>query len=433
MIDFNLLQLAENEDTEAQLEVARRYMYGDGCDIDYIEAYKWFIAAAKSSKTEDLYNRSNEGSAIVCRHKEVKDYIKKKEAMHYNSLVEKQKKTALEKKENLARLDIEVVAKEAEAGDIEACLNMVKLYVYGSLSDSSSNLTEARDWYMKALSFASAPEERELCYPLLSDIESAEYASKNAGNDDLLNVYLSMTNPPDATCPICGTRIHREHPIDDEEITDVDLDLRCVGTYRWAERLFVSQCDKCAFVLGTGAEKVIHRQFLNSRSYVTCDGIVFKDIQESSLTPPNPRKYYQKHLLSIAVGNYKDAMFDLLHAAWECDDLGDEQNAITCRKKALLMHDKACESDDVDASCLLVKIDMLRRTNQFDKLLKEIPFVRERIGVELLSSNNIVKSKYKQLGSKEVEAILLLQEKSALHEDDNCHTLFEALSSFKHL
>ena len=60
----------------------------------------------------------------------------------------------------------------------------------------------------------------------------------------------------------------------------------------------------------------------------------------------------------------------VLNAAWECDDVGDADNAFYCRKKALEEIDKLIASSGKEIF-VVVKADLLRRTDQFEILIEE--------------------------------------------------------------
>lgn len=60
-----------------------------------------------------------------------------------------------------------------------------------------------------------------------------------------------------------------------------------------------------------------------------------------------------------------------MNAAWACDDAQDIGNAVLCRNLALDLIDELIEKEDDPSTLMLQKIDLLRRSNQFDKALGE--------------------------------------------------------------
>ena len=63
--------------------------------------------------------------------------------------------------------------------------------------------------------------------------------------------------------------------------------------------------------------------------------------------------------------------FALLNAAWACDDEGDLENAIICRKKSLEFLDVLISENKESYGLMVQKADILRRSGEFDALIKE--------------------------------------------------------------
>lgn len=63
----------------------------------------------------------------------------------------------------------------------------------------------------------------------------------------------------------------------------------------------------------------------------------------------------------------EEKFYSLLHCAWACDDVNDEKNSLLMRNKCLDYIDFLKVSDDM----MLVKADLMRRSNHFDELVKE--------------------------------------------------------------
>lgn len=99
---------------------------------------------------------------------------------------------------------------------------------------------------------------------------------------------------------------------------------------------------------------------LKSDEYLTCGGNEFK----SDLA----KRFYRRHLISKAEKNHDSGFFSLLHCAWACDDAGDDL-AVEMRRLALKSIDKIDAEDDSDLK--LIKADLLRRSLQFDELIRE--------------------------------------------------------------
>ncbi len=64
--------------------------------------------------------------------------------------------------------------------------------------------------------------------------------------------------------------------------------------------------------------------------------------------------------------DYETSFFALLHCAWACDDAEDEL-AVKIRKMAL----KTLPKIDMNKDLMMIKADLLRRTCQFDELIRQ--------------------------------------------------------------
>ncbi|MBR3350438.1 MAG: hypothetical protein IKG55_10235, partial [Solobacterium sp.] len=77
--------------------------------------------------------------------------------------------------------------------------------------------------------------------------------------------------------------------------------------------------------------------------------------------------FYRCYMNAMCEFHEETAMLALLHAAWACDDEGDEENAKMCRREAEdLFGIVRCDSDDY----LILRADLLRRSGQFDRLIE---------------------------------------------------------------
>ena len=136
---------------------------------------------------------------------------------------------------------------------------------------------------------------------------------------------------------------------------------------------------------------------------------------------------YQKHLLSLVAQNYTNAMRDLLHAAWACDDSGDSENAVLCRRKSLLLYDKLPYAMEIcdRVNRLLVRADMLRRSRQFSELIKEIPCIFAELWQSIPITQKYICNRYVSLEPEKVYAIFRFQKMLAERGDDGCHSVRE--------
>ena len=67
----------------------------------------------------------------------------------------------------------------------------------------------------------------------------------------------------------------------------------------------------------------------------------------------------------------EDAFFAILHAAWACDDMGDNNKARYCREIAIPLVTQMIEEDHPNKSTfLLMRADLMRRSSHFEELIE---------------------------------------------------------------
>lgn len=144
-----------------------------------------------------------------------------------------------------------------------------------------------------------------------------------------------------------------------------DLDLRPSEMQRSSMFAWLQECPYCGFVARDIEQTHVKvaPDFLKSDEYLTCEGHDFK----SDLA----KRFYGHYLIS-KTNNIQDvAFYSLLHCAWVCNDNNDDF-AVDIRKLALKSLDKVdAKNDDERDNLKLIKADLLRRSLQFDELIKE--------------------------------------------------------------
>ena len=141
-----------------------------------------------------------------------------------------------------------------------------------------------------------------------------------------------------------------------------DLDLRPPEMQRSTMYLWVRECPGCGYVAeDVEEETTVGADFLQTPEYRSCGGIGFG----SSLAA----RFCRAHLIDLQVGRIPEAFHALLHAAWACDDAGEEENAVRCRTLALDLVTALIDRKEDDLETLhLMKADLLRRTGRFAEL-----------------------------------------------------------------
>lgn len=160
------LELAENENLEAQCKVASFYDEGIGVYRNTTKALEWYIKAADHGSEQaqiELGKRYNKGSGVT------RDYLKA--LKWYTKASEKGNIIAMKSigtlyyyghgmSKNYAKA-LEYYKKPAENGDPYAQTNIGHIYFYGS-NGVKKDVLEAQKWYEKACKNGSANACRKL-------------------------------------------------------------------------------------------------------------------------------------------------------------------------------------------------------------------------------------------------------------------------------
>ena len=133
---------------------------------------------------------------------------------------------------------------------------------------------------------------------------------------------------------------------------------------------WVQECPECGYAAYKVSDPcTIDAEFLKSEEYRTCDGITF----DSELA----KTFYRQYKITLKEGKIKDAFFAALHAAWACDDDRDVTNAEKCRLLAIPLITKLIDENDAEKeNLILIKADLLRRTQRFNELIAEYRNIR---------------------------------------------------------
>lgn len=144
-----------------------------------------------------------------------------------------------------------------------------------------------------------------------------------------------------------------------------DLDLRPPELQRFTMSYWLQECCRCGYVSKKITDKPkVTPEFLESEEYVSCSGIKFK----SELA----ELFYKYYLISLESKDTEEAFFAVVHTAWGCDDKNDRDNANICRMIAVHLHPKLRQ----DENRRVMKMDLLRRSGQFEALITEYSSVK---------------------------------------------------------
>ncbi len=174
---------------------------------------------------------------------------------------------------------------------------------------------------------------------------------------------MSQVMPEIVRCAVCGAKSEQLSLISTNAFGSPDLDLRPPEMERSTMEYWVQKCPRCGYV-AEHLEKVpkIHAPFLKKDEYRKCLGLTFKsDLAET---------FFQQYLIQVVEKDTQKAFYAALHAAWACDDEGDEEKAVLCRKYALAELDKLIEKAE-DETLFVQRADLLRRAGLFETVIEE--------------------------------------------------------------
>ena len=219
------------------------------------------------------------------------------------------------------------------------------------------------------------------------------------------DLLLSMTiiRDFDRKCAACGKTSPQPALMSTNTWGYPDLDLRPAPMQRDTMSTWLDECPYCGYVASNiEIEIELPKDFLKSDEYLTCEGNEFK----SDLS----KRFYRNYLISKANGDHESEFQSLLYCAWTCDDAEDEL-AVKVRKLALKSMDNTdAESADEKRNLLLMRIDLLRRSLQFERVIEEFKDFKDDDEV--------------------FYSIIRFQLKLAVNEDSGCYTVEDVVKEF---
>ena len=179
-----------------------------------------------------------------------------------------------------------------------------------------------------------------------------------------------MTSFYDETvkCSVCGQDSEQYGLMSTNAFGSPDLDTRPPEMKRSTMDFWLQECPHCGYV-ASSLEKAINCEigYLSSSEY--------KDFPASSPVSELAQRFVKKARIAAKGEDYLEAFWGYLHAAWASDDEEDETWQIELRKSAIQMMEKFNDEEMAD-NYRLIRVDLLRKTRQFERLLQEYENMR---------------------------------------------------------
>ena len=173
---------------------------------------------------------------------------------------------------------------------------------------------------------------------------------------------MTRSRPIEIKCALCGTDNEVMHLDSTNTSGPNDLDTRPSEMMRSTMHTWVQSCSNCGY-----SSKDITIEIPGAREIIASEE--YKQILNNHEVYELARKFLSYALILKKTGNIRKAIDNTLFAAWDCDDYESvNASAKKYRIEALLLidsFDPGCEDKNLE----LLKIDLLRRTDQFEKAI----------------------------------------------------------------
>lgn len=172
---------------------------------------------------------------------------------------------------------------------------------------------------------------------------------------------MTMLCSDTVKCAVCGTESEYTGIVSTNASGSSDLDMRPPEMHRSTMLFWVQRCPRCGYCASDLSEDVpIAHEIIESLAY--------KDRANDPASPPLARCFACQALINENAGNYSAAAWALIHAAWACDDTGQEESAKRFRLSAADMINVAQSKEQLLTGDLTedvaLTIDLMRRAGE---------------------------------------------------------------------
>ncbi len=169
------------------------------------------------------------------------------------------------------------------------------------------------------------------------------------------------------TCAVCGHEITYIAMGSTHAIGSPDLDMRPPPMQRFTMDTWVMRCPSCGYsapAIGEAAPGAA--ETVKSAEYL--------ELSADETMPELANRFLCWSMVAARADKISEALWAAVHAAWDCDDAGNDSCAVRCRRRALDLMDRADAAGagytDDAPTALLLRIDLLRRMEAFDSARK---------------------------------------------------------------
>jgi len=174
---------------------------------------------------------------------------------------------------------------------------------------------------------------------------------------------MASSFPAVRVCHVCGKENVFNRAIRTEEAGWPDLDTRPSPSHTATLSFWVQYCSRCGYC----AEDV-SVPIANAESTVRTPE--YQAQLKNETRPPLANRFLCAALVQERAGQLAHAAWSTIHAAWACDDVGNQTGARNLRRRAVELirqMEARGETPRDPAFDDLVLIDLLRRSGQFEE------------------------------------------------------------------
>lgn len=210
----------------------------------------------------------------------------------------------------------------------------------------------------------------------------------------------------DITCSICNQKSSHTRVGSTNAFGSSDLDTRAPEMQRSTMTHWVQRCPSCGYCSPDISEcNEMASELVKSETY--------QSIVISRSMPELAASFLARSYEHEQQGNFSNAAWKAIHAAWVCDDKKDMDLSKTCKEKAIHLIEAAQSEGqkivDQEGASEAICVDLLRRSGMFQQAL-DLCLRTNDMNVDEI-----------------ILQVLQLEEELIMKEDMPAHTIAEAL------